>query len=514
MRTGRRWRWVLLVALGFVIAIVMVAPSMRSDQAITAQSERLNQRIQNQSLPESNPYSEVDGPAIDRAVEEGMELYGIPGLAIGVVKDGQTVYLKGYGKADDNGRPVMPDTPFILGSVSKSFTSLAVMQLAEKGMLDLDTAAESYLPGVILAVPQGARAINVRDLLQHTSGLSTYDGRSMLTIKGRNLEEALIRIGGLTAVKRPGESFQYSNANYILLGAIVEQVSGLSYSEYMKEHVFKPLEMTNSSADSALTQINGLADGYQRIFGKLTATHRSVRASNVPAGYLAASAEDMTHFLIAQMEGGRYGDASLLSKQGMEEMHRGTPRLPYGMGWFITPSVIAHGGDAENFHADVILLPEKGWAISVLMNTNDAFMTSLYGNVFESISYHLLQIASSGEAFPLELPNMEPFGSAVYWMNALAVLLAVWALWALWRLWNGLSQGGWQAVSSVWVSIAHIALSLIFLFGYPHLEQTPWTIIMSFMPGWGHVLFIVPLALLIAGIVEIVLFFWNRWRWP
>jgi len=483
--------------------------------------------LQSRSLQAEQPDAEVDGLAIDKAVEDGMKRYGIPGLAVGIVKDGRTVYLKGYGKADDSGRAVTPETPFLLGSVSKSFTALAVMQLAEKGMLELDEAAEVYLPGVRLAVPEGGRAVTVRDLLQHTSGLSTHDGRSMMAAEGRSPKEAVQRWGRLEAEVRAGEAFQYSNANYILLGAIVEQVSGMPYSKYMENHIFKPLDMTNSFAEPAVAEAQGMADGYQRIFGRMTAAHWSVRPPVVPAGYLAASAEDMTHYLIAQMEGGRYGNAVLLSEEGMAAMHSRSAGFPYGMGWFLAPSAISHGGDTESFHADVLLLPEKGWAIAVLMNTNDVLLTSLYGNMYEALSYRILQAASGGEAFPAGLPETPPFGPAVLGMNALVALLALWAVgaayrpWKLWRRWRKRGPSGERnaapamraAPVSVLVAAVHIGLPIVFWYGFPYANQAPWAVILRFMPGWGHALLVLPMALLMAGIAEGALAAWKRWRW-
>lgn len=520
MRTGIWKRQARLAAAGIVAAALIVALQQHTVRTAAAEPGlRLVSPIQTRSLPASQREAELDGSSIDRAAQEGMKRYGIPGLALGIVKDGRTVYLNGYGIADDSGRRVTPETPFILGSVSKSFTALAVMQLAEKGMLDLDKEAKAYLPEVRLAVPEGGWAITVRDLLRHTSGLSMYVGRSMLSAKGLTPIETTKRVGLLEAEERPGASFQYSNANYILLGAIVEQVSGLPYPKYMDEHVFKPLDMMNSFADPAAAETKGMAVGFQRIFGKMTGTHWPIRPSNVPAGYLAASAEDMTHYLIAQMGSGRYGDAVLLSKEGMEMMHRSSSGFPYGMGWFISPSAISHGGDAENFHADIIMLPGNGWAIAVLMNTNDAFMTGLYGNVYETLSYQLLQAASGGAAFPGGLPETARFGPAVYLMNALVVLLSLWALWAVWRLWylwRKQSRYGWNAVYGVkraWVSMLHIGLPLGFVFGFPRMMQAPWATVMSFMPGWGHALFIVPLVLLITGIAEGAMGAWNRWGW-
>lgn len=116
----------------------------------------------------------IDESKLDRMVEQGMRDYNIPGLSLGIVKGDQLVYLKGYGKADDSGRLVTPQTPFIIGSVSKSFTALAIMQLVEQGKIELDTEVEHYVPWLRLEDPAGARQVTVRDLLNQTSGISSY----------------------------------------------------------------------------------------------------------------------------------------------------------------------------------------------------------------------------------------------------------------------------------------------------------------------------------------------------
>ncbi|RME87258.1 MAG: class A beta-lactamase-related serine hydrolase, partial [Anaerolineae bacterium] len=147
----------------------------------------------------------------------------IPALAVGIVRDGNVVYTAGYGRAND-GTPVTPQTPFVIGSVSKGFTALAIMQLVASGRLDLDAPIQTYLPWFTLADPQAATQITIRHLLNQNSGLGYNDStRPMWDRPGEfTLEARLRQLADLSLRRAPGTDFEYSNYNYMLLGAVVE----------------------------------------------------------------------------------------------------------------------------------------------------------------------------------------------------------------------------------------------------------------------------------------------------
>lgn len=453
---------------------------------------------------------------IDEEAEQGMRDYHIPGLAVGVVKDGQVVFLKGYGTADDTGRRVTPETPFILGSVSKPITATAIIMLSEQGKLKLDEPARTYLPWLQLDAPAGGREVTVRDLLRQTSGLSTYDGRIILTSKGSTAEMIMGKQGKLRLETLPGERYHYSNVNYMLLGAIIEQVSGESYAAYIEEHVFKPLDMTDSYADPAIARENGLASGYQTVFGKLMETNPSISPALVPAGYVAASAKDMTHFLLSQMNGGQYGDATLLSAASIGLMQRHEPGYPYGMGWFTNPVFVSHGGDAEHFHSDVIMDLDTGWGIVVLMNTNDALLTTVYGNGYGDLSFRLLQAASNGALFSTYMmPEPVKFGAIGAYMNVGMAALTLWLIWSLYRL---VRRGDWDSPYTVWffargflMTAAYLIGPVLFLLRFPEAIGTPWGTIVRFAPGWGHALLILPMLFIMIWLLEMVMLY-RKWR--
>jgi CubicO group peptidase (beta-lactamase class C family) len=262
-----------------------------------------------------------------------MQWVRIPGLALVVVEGDRIVYAKGYGKADASGRAVTPETPFLLGSVTKPFTALALMQLVEAGRVHLDAPVQRYLPWFRVADPVASSHITVRHLLYHTSGMPqppTSDAPPDTSAQA--LERAVRSLATLKPVGAPGRSFGYSNGNYDTLGMIIAAVSGEPYERYVKEHVFAPLDMRNSYASQDEAIRHGMASGYRWWFGIPRPATLPYDRGNLPSGYIIASAEDMGHFLIAQMNGGRYAGTSVLSAAGIDTTHA-MPSTPYAMGW-------------------------------------------------------------------------------------------------------------------------------------------------------------------------------------
>jgi len=319
-----------------------------------------------------------------------MQAQRLPGLALGIVQGDQIVHLKGFGIADPSGRAVTPQTPFIIGSLSKSFTALAVMQLVEAGKVELDAPVQRYLPWFRVADEAASAQITVRHLLYQTSGLSTKTGRSFQGSGDTSddaLEQAVRKLSDVELTGPVGAAHQYSTVNYSVLGLIVQTVSGQSYDTYIQEHIFDPLQMNHSFTSQAEAQPQGFATGYHYAFGMPMAVDLPHNRGLLPAGYLISSAEDMAHYLIAQLNDGNYKDAALLSPDGMLETHHPAVPTPatdtsYGMGWFVGPingiPAIHNQGETFNFHANMILLPESQMGIVVLINGENS-MDLLFG---------------------------------------------------------------------------------------------------------------------------------------
>jgi CubicO group peptidase (beta-lactamase class C family) len=321
-----------------------------------------------------------DFAAIDKFVEAEMQALRLPGLALGIVQGDQIVHLKGFGVADPSGRVVTPQTPFIIGSTSKSFTALATMQLVEAGQIELDAPVQQYIPWFRVADETASTQITVRHLLNQTSGFSTVAGRKGLVDFDPSAEALENRVRQFRDVKltQPvGATFQYSNCNYSTLGLIVQMVSGQSYESYVQQHILDPLDMHNSFTSKEEAQQHGLAMGHHYWFGQPVAYDEPYSPGSIPQGFIISSGEDMAHYLSAQLSEGRYGNTSILSPAGIVELHR-PPAEPaegesaYAMGWEAgsingTPAVW-HGGDTFSFMSFMLLMPAEGWGVVLLAN--------------------------------------------------------------------------------------------------------------------------------------------------
>ena len=202
---------------------------------------------------------------IDAFVTQQMQKHGLPGLALALVEGDQVIFMKGYGKADETGRPVTPQTSFLLASVSKPLTAVATMQLVESGKVELDTSVQRYVPEFRVADPNASSQITVRHLLLHTSGLPTTacDTR----INAQSLAEYVAELRTVELVSPVGARHVYCSGNYNILGRMIEVVSGQSFGEYVQEYIFVPLEMQQSFTSEGEAQKAGMAQGYQWLFG-------------------------------------------------------------------------------------------------------------------------------------------------------------------------------------------------------------------------------------------------------
>jgi CubicO group peptidase (beta-lactamase class C family) len=321
-----------------------------------------------------------DFGAIDRFVDSERQAMRIPGVAIGIVQGDHIVHLAGFGQADPAGRPMTAQTPMIAASITKSFTALAVMQLVEAGKVDLDEPIQRYIPWFRVADEEASARITVRHLLNQTSGLPTA-AANVGMVGGDMGEQALehgVRALARVALSAPvGSTYQYSNFNYETLGMLVQVVSGDSYEQYLQQHVLNPLDMRRTYTSQAAANEHGLATGYQFWFGQPVATDLTYSRGLRPAGGLISTSEDLAHYLIAQVNGGQYAGASVLSTSGIGVQHLPAVRIPgedeyYGMGWQTSAiggiPIVHHDGKLPTGFGDMVLVPSRGWGIVVLAN--------------------------------------------------------------------------------------------------------------------------------------------------
>lgn len=308
--------------------------------------------------------SEFDAQALDAYISGQMQKHGIQGISLAVTSKTEIVYLKGYGTAGGD-RPMTPQTPMYIGSQSKSFTGLAIAQLIEQGLVSPSDPVQKYIPWFRVADEEASAKITVGHLLHHTSGLSEAGFTVVLPEDATN-EEAVRALASAKLTAPIGAKFQYFNMGYAALAMIVQNVSGMTYEEYLQKNIFDPLEMTSTYTDLDLARENGLSQGYSRFFGFTVPQRQPHRVYEVSAGYIISTAEDMAHYSMAMDNAGHYKGNQLLTVKGMDMLF--APVQGYGMGWFVEQGHIFHGGANETFKTYVDIYPLKDMSIVLLIN--------------------------------------------------------------------------------------------------------------------------------------------------
>jgi CubicO group peptidase (beta-lactamase class C family) len=435
-----------------------------------------------------------DLAGIDRYVIAQMQEAHIPGLALGIVHGDQIVHLRGFGVANPAGQPVTPQTPFILGSLSKSFTAVAIMQLIAAGKMQLDAPVQRYLPWFRVADRTASAQMRVYHLLHQTSGLPTSAGAEAMAGTGQaSLEQ---RVRGLRAVDLAtpvGSSFHYSNANYLVLGLLVQVVSGQSYGAYMQQHIFTPLQMHHSFVSLAQATVHGLATGYRWWFGVPLPASLPYLSDQLPAAFLISSAQDMTHYLIAHLNDGSYQRTPVLAGWAMSELHQASALVDahnggqyYAMGWFIGAtggvSTIAHDGYTATFHAEMVLVPSSDWGIVLLVN---AYGLIALSTALEQITQGVTSLLMGHQPPPERIS----FSLLYLSMDLAILLLSALHLWRLlqvfcWRkrVEHLQRHPGALLTSTLLLVTWEIGVPLVLVLALPPLLETPWPVMLLYQP--------------------------------
>ncbi len=297
-----------------------------------------------------------------------------PGAAVIVVKDGKTVFRKAYGMANlELGVPLQPDMVFRLGSITKQFTATAILLLAEEGKLNVQDRIEKHLPGY----PTHGHTITIEHLLTHTSGIQSYTGmpgwmrdKIMTPMKPEEIIEGFKKEPMNFA---PGERWAYNNSGYILLGAIIEKVSGKSYEAFVKERIFDPLGMTSSYYDNSEPIIKKRASGYTGDAKEPRNARYLSMTQPYAAGSLASTVDDLARWDQALAAGKLLKPESLAQAWKPYVLKGGEPTT-YGYGWGPAKlrgrRSIAHGGGIFGFSTFALSLPDDKVYVAVLCNSD------------------------------------------------------------------------------------------------------------------------------------------------
>lgn len=407
--------------------------------------------------------AEIDLAAIDSYVEAQMRKHDLRGVSLAIIQGDEVLYLKGYGSAG-KGRPMTPQTPMYIGSQSKSFTALAIAQLAEQGLVDVEAPVRNYIPWFAVADEGASARIKVSHLLHHTSGLSDA-GFAAILPEDASIEDAVRALATARLTAPVGAKHQYFNLGYDVLAYVVETVSGQSYAEYVQEHIFDPLQMTRSYANPELAAQNGLSQGYSRFFGFPVAVRQPSPRYELAAGYLISSAEDMARYAIAMSNDGVYEGTRVLTSEWMRQLFR--PVQGYGMGWMAGTDHIYHGGANETFKTFVDLYPRRDLGIVLLINQGymvDHFVSA--EQLFDGVEALVL-----GSGAP---DASAGWSTRVIGWALLAFVLALIALhaWNIYRLkgWRERSRG-WSPVKRAWdVAISFIIPTVILIVAFTQVK--------------------------------------------
>lgn len=382
MKTKRLFTTAALLALLFLLLVIHASAQERRhavDRNVLAGS------------PAQGPTNSTElGSFLDTLLESKMAEDHIAGAAVVVVKDGRLFFAKGYGYADlERKISVDPErTVFRIGSVSKTFTWTAVMQLVEQGKLDLDADINTYLD---FRVPDTyPQPITLKHLMTHTSGFEERWLESVVSDVKDLLPARDWLVSHMAArVCPPGDCVGYSNYNAMLAGYIVARVSGIPYDQYIEEHIFSPLGMVHSTVRSQLPPDlrENASVGYTYNNGVFRAFPDYVsQPALLPSGGVQASVTDMARFMIAHLGDGGYGDATIEGARILKEstarrmqstLYTPDPRLlgiAYGFfDWTDNGErTLGHTGYEPPMHSVLMLLPDRNLGVFVVYNSMDA----------------------------------------------------------------------------------------------------------------------------------------------
>ncbi len=422
-----------------------------------------------------------------------------PGMAYAVVSDGRIVEIGERGvRHIGRQEMVRADTTFLIGSISKSFTALAVMQLVEQGSVEIDAPIARYVDA-FAGKPAGQ--VTVRQLLSHTSGYSTIQGNNSQTDVATD-EDSLRRRAAILAdvipPSSPGATWAYSNANYQILGYLIEVVSGLDYATYVEANILAPAGMDDSYVHGAQDR-DSMATGHRPWFGSklpLT-TNRTGRGSE---GGIVSSARDMARYLGIMIN----GRDDILSAAGKRLMmtSAGEVSPEYGFGWALNPEqgTVFHGGSNPGFEGVATMVPDEKKGVVVLSNSGSGFGFGENAALFQRLT-----------ETALDLPAADAGYSG--WRKVIFVGLAaipILFLAGMARAWTGRDRlranTGVAAESGLWLALTlALALAWVLLVAVPGLYGTPFSALLVFRPDIGLLLALIAATAVVWALFQLVL---------
>ncbi len=337
--------------------------------------------------------AQITESEVDALVEKTLKTFDVPGIAVGIVKDGKLVLAKGYGVTNiKTGRKVDVNTLFGIASNSKSFTSAALAILVDEGKIKWDDKVTTYLPDFKMYDDYVTNQFTIRDLLTHRSGLGLGAGDLMIWPDGHNFtaKDIVKNIQYLKPVSAFRTKYDYDNLLYVIAGEVIEKVSGTSWSEFVETRIMKPLSMNNSAGSWVrLKDTTNTIVPHVPTNGKLEVIPRYTNRIFDAAAGIYSSVNDLSKWLIVQMNDGKYGDKQLFSKKQHDEMWKPQTIMPvpntqpyktlfrnYALGWRVEDVnghlQVSHTGALDGILTQTLMIPEIQLGIIVLTNQQSA----------------------------------------------------------------------------------------------------------------------------------------------
>jgi len=330
------------------------------------------------------PLTPQQSLSIDRFIAAEMQKERIPGLSLGIYSNGKTLLAKGYGLADvELSVPVKPETLFQSGSVGKQFVSAAIMMLVEDGKLSLDDSLAKFFPNA----PAFWKPIKIKNLLSHTSGLAEYESDERTGPKGPfylrldfTEPQMIAKIQALPMEFAPGAKWDYRNTNYVLLGYIIEKITGKFYADFLHERIFQPLGMSSTRLISEADIIPNRSSGYELVPNKTT-HQKELKNQTWVSPTFDSTADGALYYNVldlAKWDAALYG-TTLLKQSSLDRLwtvyplNDGKPNPSnYGFGWEITQlnghKLIEHDGAWQGFTCDISRYTDDTLTVVVLTN--------------------------------------------------------------------------------------------------------------------------------------------------
>jgi CubicO group peptidase (beta-lactamase class C family) len=350
-------------------------------------------------------------PELDRVIDAGRVAARVPGLAVAIGFRGRMVYSRGFGAADlEHGAAATAETAFRTASTAKPMTATAVMQLFERGQIDLDAPVQRYCTGF----PEKPWPITTRQLLGHQAGIRHYQkpGESVGKQHYFTIADALALFKNDPLLHEPGTKYFYSTYGYSVLGCVIEGASGQTYETYMRDRVFQPAGMTRTRLDRIYEIVPHRARGYQLLTAD---AHKQLPASlqviarpgeiynadlhdtsmKIPGGGLLSTAEDIVRFTFALRAGTLVAGDTLEAMWTEGKTRDGTP-TGYGLGWGVTPPQdgvrrLTHSGNQAGAASVFHVLPEVELSYAIMTNLEDAELGPISRGIAQVLRTHLLK---------------------------------------------------------------------------------------------------------------------------